>query len=45
MNDTMSESDVAIGDGQGPEKAGVFALEIVDSHDYGFAGIMIKQKE
>lgn len=36
MNDTMGEGDLAIGDGQGPEKSGLLAVEVVDSHDKGF---------
>lgn len=36
MDDTVTESEGAIGDGQGSEKTGFFAADVVDSHDYGF---------
>jgi hypothetical protein len=42
MDDTVAESEGAIGDGQGSEKTGFFAADVVDSHDYGF--VVTKEK-
>lgn len=36
MNNTMGEGDLAIGNGQGLEKGGLLAVEVVDGHGNGF---------